>query len=58
MSLTAVGSALTPFTHFASLSITGVGKIRHGYITKSNINKKIESCKFAYTSYKKGTYTT
>ena len=53
MSLTVLGSALVPFTHFISLSITGIGVILQGYITKSNINNKIESCKFAYTNYKK-----
>ena len=54
MYLTAIGSILTPFTHFANLSITRVSLILHGYITKSNINKtKIVSCKFAYTNYKK-----
>ena len=53
MSLTGLGSALALFTHFTSLSITGVGVIIQGYITKSDIAKKIESCRFAYTSYNK-----
>ena len=53
ISLTVAGSALTPFRHFASLSITGVGVIIQGYVTKSTIAKKIESCRFAYTSYNK-----
>ena len=53
VSLTVAGSALVPFTHFASLSITGVGVIIQGYVTKSDIAKKIESCRFAYTSYNK-----
>ena len=61
ISLTVVGIALAPFTHFANLSITGVGVIIQGYVTKSDIAKKIESCRFAYTSYNKiliqlGTY--
>ena len=46
ISLTVVGSALAPFTHFATLSITGVGVIIQGYVTKSDITKKIESCRF------------
>ena len=33
MSLTVVGSALVPVTHFSSLSITGVGALIQGYIT-------------------------
>ena len=53
MSLTVVGNALTPFTHFASLSITGVGVIIQGYVIKCDIAKKIESCRFGYTSYNK-----
>lgn len=53
ISLTALGSVLTPFTNFASLSITGVGVILQGYITKSNINNKMMNCKFAYTNYNK-----
>ena len=51
MSLTVVRSALAPFTHFASLSITGVGVVIQGYVTKSDIANKIESCRFAYTNY-------
>ena len=50
--LTVVGSALAPFTQFSSLSITGVGVIIQGYVTKSDIIKRVESCKFVYTSYK------
>ena len=53
MSLTVIGSALVLFTHFIHLSITGVGLIIQGYITKSDIAKKVESCKFAYTNYNK-----
>ena len=53
MSLTLVGSALVPFTHFISLSITAVGVLIQGYITKSDIDKKVESCKFAYANYNK-----
>ena len=53
MSLTVLGSALVPFTNFISLSITGLGVIIQGCITKSNIAKKVESCKFAYASDKK-----
>ena len=53
MSLTVAGSALVPFTHFASLSITGVGVIIQGYVTRFDIAKKIDSCRFAYTSYNK-----
>lgn len=33
--------------------ISGPGVLIHSYITKSNINSKVEMCKFAYTSYKK-----
>ena len=53
ISLTVIGSALAPFTHFTSLSITGVGVIIQGYVTKSDIAKKIKGCTFAYTSYNK-----
>ena len=53
IALTVIGSVLVPLTHFISLSITGVGVIIQGYITKSDINKHIESCRFAYTSYNK-----
>ena len=34
-------------------SISGPGLLIQGYITKSNINNKIEMCKFGYTSYKR-----
>ena len=53
MSPTVIGSALVPLTHFASLSTTGVGVLIQGYLTKSDIVKKVESCKFAYTNYNK-----
>ena len=51
MSLTVVGSDLVPFTLFVGLSITGVGVLIQGYLRKSDIAKKVESCKLAYTSY-------
>ena len=41
IALTVIGSVLVPLTHFISLSITGVGVIIQGYITKSDINKHI-----------------
>ena len=53
IALTVIGSALVPVTHLTSLSITGVGVIIQSYLTKSDINKYIESCRFAYTSYNK-----
>ena len=33
--------------------ITGPGVLIQGYITISDINKKVEMCRFAYTSYYK-----
>ena len=53
IALTVIGSALVPLTHFTSFSITGIGVLIQGYLTKSDIAKKVESCKFAYTSYYK-----
>ena len=40
-------------TVIASLSITGDGAVIQGYLPKSDIVKKMESCKFAYMSYNK-----
>ena len=53
ITLTVIGRALVPFTHFISLSITGVNVLIQGYLTKSDIDKKVESCKFAYINYNK-----
>ena len=52
VSLTVIGEILAPTTHYTSLSISGVGVIIQGYVTKSNINRKMESCKFANQNYK------
>ena len=34
-------------------SITGSGVLIQGFLTKSDINKRVNMCRFAYTSYQK-----
>lgn len=51
--LTALGSVLVHFTSLFSLTIAGVGFVMQGDLTKRNIQQKVETCKFAYTSQQK-----
>ena len=53
ISLTVVGSALTPF-YLATLSITGVRIIIQWYLTKTHIVEKVEECKFRISGIWKG----
>ena len=51
--LTALGAILVTRKKLATLSISGDGMLIQGYVSNSNIQRTIETCTFAYTSYEK-----
>ena len=51
--LTALGAILAPLTNLATLSISGGGMLIQGYISNSNIQRNMKTCRFGYTSYEK-----
>ena len=47
------GSISAPFTNLITLSLMGIGVIIQGYLANSNINRNLQACMLAYTSYQK-----
>ena len=51
--LVAVGATLSVYVNPIALSATGLGMVLHALAKKKNYPKKVETCRFTYTSYQK-----
>lgn len=51
--LVAVGAGVGVFINPVALAVTGLGVVLNALTKKKNYPKKVEACRFAYTSYQK-----
>ena len=51
--LVAVGATSSVYVNPIALTATGLGMVLHALAKKKNYPKKVETCRFAYTSYQK-----